>query len=376
MGTAGKNDLYKHIQPELSDEQVEQRYLNEQLEGIVAYTKPLILKLGLLFMLFAIPDFFVLEGHPVYLTILLIRLLYFCSLYFLYNRISTFTSHKILTRWLTAYKGFASMAFLAIFALYRSPDVIIQSLGVITLLLVFYMLPNRWINMVLISFATTIGFIALSLGRFSSAPMQVAAVGVYMNLTAVVLAVNSYHNHKEKRQQFVRQKNLTYLSLTDELTGLYNRKKFNRTLTQWKEEAAENEIKLSLIVLDVDNFKHINDSLGHLAGDEVLREMGAIIKNNVRKKDVASRWGGDEFSILLPDTNREEALVLGDRLKKAVTEHVYSEVEGITCSLGVSSLKEDDDESSLLQRADRNMYMDKLSSDDIKRDEHIKNISP
>lgn len=125
---------------------------------------------------------------------------------------------------------------------------------------------------------------------------------------------------------------------TDHLTGLNNRKYFDDKLADFK--AIDTT---ALILLDVDDFKSINDTYGHLAGDQVLRQFAAILRSNTRKKDRLARWGGDEFAIILPATDAKEAYKIADRVRRMVEGYPFC-YEGttfnITVSLGLASTRE------------------------------------
>lgn len=151
------------------------------------------------------------------------------------------------------------------------------------------------------------------------------------------------------------------LAITDELTGLFNRRKFNEIALREFIRAKRNNSPLSIIMIDIDYFKKINDSYGHLIGDEVLKVLSKNIKTELRSLDVVARYGGEEFIICLPETDLIAAERVADRIRIFVSKIKFSSVEGIefsiTISLGVSALKEihktlDD----LIIDADRALY--------------------
>lgn len=125
-------------------------------------------------------------------------------------------------------------------------------------------------------------------------------------------------------------KNLYHQVHTDTLTGLHNRKYFFAKLSEIKAND-----RFSLVLIDLDDFKNVNDTYGHIAGDQVLQQFAGILLHNTRKGDIIARWGGEEFAIILPDTEREVAYKIANRIRTVVEEHVFSYQE-ITCRITIS----------------------------------------
>ncbi len=152
------------------------------------------------------------------------------------------------------------------------------------------------------------------------------------------------------------------LSVRDELTGLYNRRHFQSVLQiEWK-RAVRFRRSLSLLMVDVDHFKKYNDTYGHLHGDKVLKEMAQVLKRSVREIDTLARFGGEEFILLLPDTDKKGAIAVGEKLRKIVNEHRFPDVAGtasslVTISVGISAYPDDVRElDDLIDHADIALY--------------------
>ena len=153
-----------------------------------------------------------------------------------------------------------------------------------------------------------------------------------------------------------------YLSNTDWLTKLWNYGKFHQHLSLETERAKINETSLSLVMVDVDNFKHYNDTLGHMQGDDALKKIASILQGKSRKCDIVARYGGEEFGIIMPSTSKENTRLFAERLRSEV-EKVFSEEAAIdparrlTISCGIATLPEDANEKSeLVSRADIALY--------------------
>ncbi len=150
----------------------------------------------------------------------------------------------------------------------------------------------------------------------------------------------------------------------DEKTGLYNNKFFDTQLDMEIEKAKRKKQKLSLIIVDIDFFKKVNDTYGHVKADELLAQLAKVIKNLVRKSDVVARFGGEEFVILLPETNLEKARRLASRIKKATHEDKILKKHKVTVSGGITQFKEKDTKSKFMQKADKALYKAKESGRD------------
>ncbi|EJM70692.1 diguanylate cyclase (GGDEF) domain-containing protein [Pseudomonas sp. GM50] len=154
----------------------------------------------------------------------------------------------------------------------------------------------------------------------------------------------------------------TQSALRDPLTDTGNRIAMDQTLEREIEMSRRHSQPLSLLMLDIDHFKQINDTYGHSAGDEVLKAVAASIKNQLRNVDMVFRFGGEEFLILLSNTSREAAAMIGERLRFAAQAQDY-EAEGkmieLTVSIGCSTLLPGESAESLLRRADSALYVAK-----------------
>lgn len=158
---------------------------------------------------------------------------------------------------------------------------------------------------------------------------------------------------------------LKKLSITDGLTQLYNSRYFYTQLKGEIERCNRYGHRLGLLLLDIDNFKDYNDSYGHLEGDKILVRLGRIIKSCLRKMDTAYRYGGEEFTIILPGTHGEEASTVAERLRTAVAAEDFTNGRHpdvrITISIGVTQYRQKEKISSFVQRADQAMYQSKQS---------------
>ncbi|MFQ5779351.1 MAG: GGDEF domain-containing protein [Nitrospiria bacterium] len=152
------------------------------------------------------------------------------------------------------------------------------------------------------------------------------------------------------------EKKLEALATTDPLTSIYNRRKFLEFLEYEIKRIQRYKNNLSLVMFDIDHFKEVNDLYGHTVGDEVLKTFASQIAKQVRKTDVFARWGGEEFVILLTNSDIEGATIFSDHLRKMVEGYPFETVKRLSMSVGVTQFRDGEDAESLLNRADEALY--------------------
>lgn len=161
-------------------------------------------------------------------------------------------------------------------------------------------------------------------------------------------------NELEEKYSEVRQ-----TAVTDSLTGIYNRIKFHQELLAEVENNRRKKKPLSLLMFDIDHFKEVNDRHGHDVGDAVLIAVCRVANRIRRKTDIFARWGGEEFMLLMPDTELEGAVNVAERLRAAIEAEAMPEDIPITCSFGVSQYQEGQDVNSYLKIIDNALYQAK-----------------
>ncbi|MBF0214125.1 MAG: diguanylate cyclase [Magnetococcales bacterium] len=157
------------------------------------------------------------------------------------------------------------------------------------------------------------------------------------------------HLEKEKQQLEVQ-------AFTDALTGTCNRARLQGVLNAELRRAHRHEIPLSIILCDIDHFKRINDQFGHQTGDDVLRQVAALMSANIRAEDILARWGGEEFMIVSPQNDLENMRQLAEKLRALIESGQFAAAGHITCSFGVAQRQANDTIRELTERADRALY--------------------
>lgn len=188
----------------------------------------------------------------------------------------------------------------------------------------------------------------------------VRACGTHLDIT----------KRKEYEQQIVEQaeqlrianEQLDRLAHVDSLTNLYNRRAFTARLNEEAQRANRNQTALSLIMVDIDDFKSYNDTYGHPEGDILLYQISNVIRTNIRASDIAARIGGEEFAVILPEAEREDATLVAEKLRKTIAAHPW-DLRPITVSMGITTRSIGDsmptETSNLISESDRALYYSK-----------------
>jgi diguanylate cyclase (GGDEF)-like protein len=212
------------------------------------------------------------------------------------------------------------------------------------------------------------GWLLLRLAAGSHVANELRASGsLYLYLLVATCAVFALFGHAlgrlaDEREELLRQ--MRELSLTDALTTLRNSRDFHQRLGEETARAKRAGTPLSLIVIDIDSFKAVNDQLGHPAGDEALRQIAGMIRDGVREGDVPCRIGGEEFAVICPSAVATRAAEIAERLRAAIADHAFA-LEGvsrrITASLGVAERRPEMESLDLFRSADQALYRAKES---------------
>lgn len=162
----------------------------------------------------------------------------------------------------------------------------------------------------------------------------------------------------KKSEDDLRQANelLARQAKTDPLTGICNRLRFEEMVEHELARASRYHTVLSLVMFDIDHFKQINDRFGHHAGDQVLKQLTALVGANVRQVDTFARWGGEEFMILIPDCGAEESWYMAEKLRQIIESFTFAEAVRVTCSFGIAGYRAGDTLDILARRADAALY--------------------
>ncbi|MCT4619684.1 MAG: GGDEF domain-containing protein [Marinisporobacter sp.] len=240
---------------------------------------------------------------------------------------------------------------------------------------IFYFHPLK--SFFIYAITSTILIVGLPVFQPSIIPTSYIQDTLSNNIIAWIASVINYRKYvKEFMAQKIITKNnqelqektlqiqkmneqLKELSTIDGLTNIYNRRKLDEILAYEYNRVKRYGKAFSVILLDLDLFKSVNDTYGHNVGDQVLIETAEILKNNIRSSDLVGRWGGEEFLIICPNTDIHQALCVSEKLRIAIETHKFPVANKRTSSFGVSTYQKGDTIGTLISRADKGLYQAK-----------------
>lgn len=348
-----------------ADGETEARYRAYELDTSQHNLRIVMPLLGLLFLAFCIPDGLAFGPGRVSQALFAVRASFFVAMVAISRFMAPSTpllARELLLGGATA-AGIAAFAYTA--GAYRDMNVYLQALSVMLMLSAEYLIPNRFWFSIAASVATT----ALCLRILSSGRLPPTAYALLVCATdfALISAFSAgvwLKTCRARRREYAQTMELSRLSMTDQLTGLPNRRYLSEKLGETYAHLIRYGEETSLILVDLDRFKSLNDSFGHEAGDAALRETAARLSSVLRQGDSVSRWGGEEFVVLLPHTNLEAAYALAERLRQCLRDTPMPLVGTVTASFGLSSLCSSDGPDDAIARADKALYRAKETGRD------------
>ena len=276
------------------------------------------------------------------------------------------TGYNVLGRMISRQLGF-DMVVLALIMLFsgglESP---VMALIIVYIMISTFLVDYRGaLRITLAAMGLLLAIALLHEGRALFSVLQVTSLLAFYSLFVFTYFVSGYlsknlHEKEELLTELLRQ--TRELSVTDGLTGLYNQMHFFELLDRETRQSRRHGMSYSLIIFDVDHFKNYNDHNGHLRGSETLREIAAIMKKKFRASDLLAKYGGDEFVVILPQTDKVGAYLAAERLRESVEHEPFPGAETqpqkkITISMGLASYPEHGlNDNEILTRADKASY--------------------
>ncbi len=342
---------------EFTDKDLENKFNKKTMKKDMKLLRGLILILAAIYILFLIPDYISLDNMIDFQQVLLTRIINFVALILLYLYIKKVSNHNTQSYFISIVQVLIIISYIFIANKYGEEwNYFIKIFDVILLLLVIYILPNKLINKFVISDILMIVFFYTAYQNTDIETLNFLAGVAYTSIIHLVLLLLSYKIAYHQRLKYLSDMELKHLSEVDNLTGIYNRNKLDIEVEKWIKLKQRYGFDLSIIFLDFDNFKNINDEYGHVEADNILKKSVSRIESVIRETDIFGRWGGDEFVILLPKSSKNEAINLANRIRLSLNEEKKDFKISVTCSYGVTSVNQEDNLNNLLDRVDSLMY--------------------
>jgi len=236
-------------------------------------------------------------------------------------------------------------------------DLIFEVLDLVYITFGLFIIPNRWITNICTSAFLTlvfIGFTPWTIPTLASGTKIILTI--YLLSQTLIIGTLMFRINKQRRLNYLQKLELEVLAKTDALTNSSNRAACDMTL----EQMCSAKCDFSIILIDLDDFKQVNDMYGHVAGDQVIVKTVETIKNGIRQNDIVARWGGEEFIVILPNTARERAVEIAERIKDHIVKLEHdNEIGIVTASFGVTEFIEGDVMKSIINRVDKLLYVGK-----------------
>lgn len=346
---------------EFEDRKLEQEYARAQIIQTLHYMRKLTFGLGIAFFLFIIADYILNSQPSTVLFILANRTLICLCAFGLYWGMGVSKRYELFYYFYNLTILIASVSFYLICISYEHPNFLIQTMGLFGIILVIFMVPNRWIYKVSVSTVVAAAFLVIMrIANHDISLNDYLASVVYTALVVVLRAVSTYKNEAQRRLLYLNGRQLEILSKTDSMTGLYNRETLGNDLENRIAQVDSLGSDFGIVLFDIDDFKIINDTYGHLTGDRVLLEIVNLIEGVLPEECSMYRWGGEEFIVLFSDCALHNCVEHSKRFCDMIDQLMVENI-GVTCSFGVACFHPGDTIETLLARADKNLYEAKRS---------------
>ena len=339
------------------DKKLENNFIAKKIRLNLVFIRPLFIFVGLIYLLFSIFDYQHLKTDHIYITIIIRVSFFFISLA-LAVIIKHCKSSNLYLSVITIYELAFVISYLLVISqsaqieyFYKCFDFVIITIGI-------FLFPNKWILSFLVALTNVICFlivIRVNIPASQNTSYYAPSI-VYLSLVVLLVGFSSYLTNYFNHQHFFSDIEKDKKLLSDELTGVYNKSAFDEKLIKYRDISIRKEYPLCLTVIDIDNFKKINDKYGHIVGDRVICDVVNIITNAIRNNDFMSRWGGDEFAVISPNISLKQAIRLMNEIRNKISSTRFECVGQISCSFGIAQLHKNENLEHFLNRADKMMY--------------------
>lgn len=319
--------------------------------------RSIILLTGGSFFLLIFPDLFLLTEIADYVIIGFLRLTFVILSLLFCSKKSAFLSLKSLNQSFTIYISIGILFSLFILSLYHRFYFASSSYFFLCILLyLFFIIPLPLGNKNILAFASVIGFFSIAYFIHRTNLIEASSFLLFSVLAIIFFNYIIVHINQVQRERFLKESKLAVLNKEDPLTGIANRLKFNDFLEESLRFARRYHTPLTLILIEVNGLQSIQNRDGQEAGDAVLKEFTHSVTNQIREVDLLARVGGDEFTLLLPNTTKEDALIMIERVKETIKKEFSSKEKQISIIYGIAAYEEMDSFISFIKKADTSLF--------------------
>lgn len=334
---------------------------NEYFESIMKrdekYLKILIIVIGVAYSLFLIPEWIFLDMKGAFNNLVLIRIFTIIIIACLYFMIKGSESSKKICLLISLLEIILIGSYFFTIAQYTTIEYFMKVIDMIVMISVVFIIPNKFIYKFIVSMVCNIGFFIMAVIIFKDVETyQFVAGTVYSFIMTSIMTTVYYRRNYFGRINYMYGRKFKSISEKDHLTGIYNRVRLDEEIIRWIKHKERYSSSVSIIFMDFDEFKYVNDKHGHSKGDEILKKGAEIVNELVRETDIFARWGGEEFIILLPETGKTEALILAERIRCSIENYEFIQNEKVTCSFGVVEIEENENVYQVFDRVDGLLY--------------------
>ena len=351
-----KNDHFAmNIFREFLDKDEEADFMEYQQSANLIIVRVLTLLMGIVFVMFTFFDYYFYGAGSNFLISAGLRIvaLFITIISFLIIGKFKHYEQSLMLVSLTEFAVF--IIYMVNLYILKASEFSLQFMSMMLFVLIVYLIPNRLKNCFLTACSMITGYIIFSFAFLDhSGSPSLWQCALYLFICLLACTIFLLGKESSERRHYTTMQFLEFISITDRLTGIYNRGRFEHTLNLWIKNMRHDPF--CLVLFDIDNFKEVNDTFGHSAGDQVLIGITEIVTANIRDDDIFARWGGEEFVILFGSTSIERAKELAERLRKAVENKSYGNINKVTISAGVTLYKRGETIIDLVNRADAKMY--------------------
>lgn len=334
---------------------LEKAYFTQEREKTKGYLSGLVLTFGVIFLLIALFDY-TYDPDPVrFYPSLYIRMAFFSFCLIASILLRRTQSRFVFMLLLMLLPVSGSYVYFYILSIYHSFDLAYQAITVLIIIFFSSHLPICWVALSVVNLSIVAGYYFVSFTFLNAPFIDMLEITVSMGLVTIFTQFFKRRSDITQRLHYAREQKVIEQSIKDILTGCYNRLWLDRKINEY----TSSKSSYSLILFDIDHFKQVNDRYGHQAGDQVLQEIACLVRDTLGEDFYLSRWGGEEFVVLMPGACLMEGLEMAEKLRLLIFAHDFGLENHVSCSFGITYAEPGNKPEAVMRRADELLYIAK-----------------